>query len=111
MAITALRLLKAAAEQGWWFTVDQGDDDGPVKTKSPAKAWTLVKEVDEADVYFWADGPKGAKPVAVGWAYLMAPSSITCSPEESLTNYSVSAAGVPASPFQLICDRLIEEEM
>lgn len=111
MSITALRLLKAAAAQGWWFTVDQGDeDDGPIKTKSAVKAWELVKEVDEANVYVWQSMPDG-KSMAIGWAYLMAPSKITCSPEESLVNYSVASEGMPASPFQIICDRLIEEEM
>lgn len=111
MSITALKLLKAAAAKGWWFTVDQSDDDGPIATKSPTKAWDLVKEVDEADVFFWMSNPKGGKPVPIGWAYLMAPSSITCSPEESLTNYSCEKEGQPKSEFTLLCDQLIDEEM
>jgi hypothetical protein len=98
--ITALKLLKTAAAKGWTFEVDQGDDDGPVATKSGPKAWTLVKEVDEAWVEFF-----NATGESLGSAHLMAPSKITCSPEESLVNYTCSER----NEFETLCDAMIEE--
>lgn len=103
MAITALKLLNEAAKRGWTFAVDQGDDDGPVATRSGAKAWALVKEVVDTHVgFFDADGTR------LGWAHLMTPGRNTCSPEETLVDYSVSRTGVKG-PFETLCDALIEE--
>jgi hypothetical protein len=100
--IAALKLLKDAQAKGWTFEVDQGEDD-LIKTPSAAFAWTLVKDVGEANVYFYEGQHK------VGCAYLMAPGPMSCDPEESLVDYSCSLAGDPKKAFELLCDAVIEE--
>lgn len=102
MTIAALQLLTQAADRGLRFKVDQGEW---VRTVSPTKAWKLVKEVEEAVVIFTTeDGYR------VGNALLMAPGPGSCSPEETLVDYSAwpSDADARRVAFTKLCDSIIE---
>jgi len=102
MSITALKLLKSAAAKGWTFKV-YGPDEPDYVGASAVKAWEAVKATEEANVGFFADGKR------LGVAYLMAPSAMTCSDEETLVDYSCAEEGSPKNEFELLCDAMIEE--
>jgi hypothetical protein len=103
MTNTALKLLKEAAKRGWSFKVGKPDDGGwtgegyDYEGKGPVAAWNAVKEVGESDVdFFDGDGKR------IGWAYLMAPGAITCSPEESLVDHTMGGE------FGALADSIID---
>ena len=102
--ITALKLLKAAEKRGWMFTVQGYDDDHDEMLTSATKAWEMVKDIEEANVAFYDSDSN-----YLGTAFLMAPSPISCAPEESIVDYTCARDEADNNAFTKLADAIIEE--
>ena len=85
MSIWALDILKAATKAGYGVIVDF--DGEYVRTKSAVKAWNMVKEVEEANVWIVKRGAPRE------WMFLMAPGPMSCSDDETVVDYSIPEVG------------------
>lgn len=85
MSIWALDVLKAAVNEGYGIIVDF--DGEYVRTKSAIKAWNMVKEVEEANVWIVKNGAPRE------WMFLMAPGPMSCDETETVVDYSIHDDG------------------